>query len=43
MKRIVKLMAAFILFALLSAACNQYICPAYTQEKANNESVAEPS
>lgn len=43
MKRIVKLIAAVVLLAMLSAACSHYVCPAYSSEKASEENIAEPS
>ena len=43
MKRIVKLIVAVVLLAMLSVACNNYICPAYTLEKAPEQSIDETS
>jgi energy-converting hydrogenase Eha subunit F len=31
MKRVFKIVAAVILVAILSSACNHYVCPAYTK------------
>ena len=43
MKRIVKLIVAVVLLAMLSIACNHYICPAYTMRKAPVENIDEAS
>ena len=42
MKRLVKLLAVGVLLAMLSVACNQYVCPAYTLEKKTTEQCEEP-
>ena len=31
MKRVIKIVAALILVAILSAACSHYVCPAYSK------------
>lgn len=43
MKKFVKLIVAVVLLAMLSVACNHYICPAYTSEKADEAKVTQPS
>jgi hypothetical protein len=37
MKRMVKLLAVAVLLAMLSVACNQYVCPAYTIDDKTTE------
>lgn len=43
MKRIMKLIAALLLLAMLSIACSKYVCPAYTREAAQEQNDAERS
>jgi hypothetical protein len=43
MKRTVKLIAAIMLLAMLSASCSHYVCPAYTKDTAKEQSDADKS
>jgi hypothetical protein len=37
MKRITVIIAAVVVMGVLSVSCNNYVCPAYTQETADQE------
>jgi hypothetical protein len=37
MKRVVRVAAAVILVAILSSACNQFMCPAYTKNSSKQQ------
>ncbi len=41
MKRLLIPMAAFFLFAIISASCNNYTCPAYADESAPDQQEVE--
>jgi PBP1b-binding outer membrane lipoprotein LpoB len=38
-----KLFAALVLMAMLFAACNHYVCPAYTKDAAKEQTDTERS
>lgn len=37
MKRITIIIAAFVVMGVLSVSCNNYVCPAYSQDTADQE------
>ena len=37
MKRITVIIAAVVVMGVLSVSCNNYVCPAYSQESADQE------
>jgi len=39
MKSTIKLVAVIMLLALLSSACNHYVCPAYSQDTVKEKPV----
>jgi hypothetical protein len=41
MKRLLIPLAAFILFGIISASCNNYTCPAYADESSQPEQIEE--
>ncbi len=43
MKRIMKLIVALVLLAMLSVACSKYVCPAYTKEAVKEQGATERS
>jgi hypothetical protein len=43
MKRTMRIFAALLLLAMLSAACSHYVCPAYTNETAKEQNDSERS
>lgn len=43
MKRMMKVLAALLLLAMVAAACSHYVCPAYTNDTVKEQNDAERS
>jgi hypothetical protein len=43
MKRIMKVLAALLLLAMVAVACNHYVCPAYTNDTTKEQNSADRS